>query len=133
MLTPLDQSVDVNCTSEICLYRLASPDPNEVSIHRFVGDKGFTYIVMDMDYCEACDHFTQILYQCRYLGRDGLFMHKFKIAGAAFEAYADPSVVDRCFELLKDHYDRDTTKGRLAQVRVLLRTMKGDHRAKENL
>ena len=27
----------------------------------------------------------------------------FKIAGATFEAYADPSVIDRCFELLKDH------------------------------
>ena len=35
----------------------------------------------------------------------------FKIAGAAFEAYADPSVVDRCFELLKDHYGHNTTKG----------------------
>ena len=30
----------------------------------------------------------------------------FKLAGATFEAYADPSVVDRCFELLNDHgYD----------------------------
>ena len=27
----------------------------------------------------------------------------FKIAGATFEAYADPSVVDRCFELLTHH------------------------------
>ena len=27
----------------------------------------------------------------------------FKIAGATFEAYADPSVVDRCLELLKHH------------------------------
>ena len=27
----------------------------------------------------------------------------FKLAGATFGAYADPSVVDRCFELLKDH------------------------------
>ena len=27
----------------------------------------------------------------------------FKLAGATFEAYADPSVVNRCFELLKDH------------------------------
>ena len=30
----------------------------------------------------------------------------FKLAGPTFEAYADPSVVDRCFELLKGHgYD----------------------------
>ena len=27
----------------------------------------------------------------------------FKLAGATFEAYVDPSVVDRCFELLKNH------------------------------
>jgi len=33
----------------------------------------------------------------------------FKLAGATFEAYADPSVIDRCFELLKDHYNRDST------------------------
>ena len=41
----------------------------------------------------------------------------FKIAGATFEAYADPSVVDRCFELLKNYYDRNSVKGRLVQVR----------------
>ena len=27
----------------------------------------------------------------------------FKLAGATFEAYADPSVVNRCFKLLKGH------------------------------
>ena len=43
----------------------------------------------------------------------------FKIAGATFEAYADPLVVDCCFELLKGHYSHETTKGRLVQVRVL--------------
>ena len=33
----------------------------------------------------------------------------FKLAGATFEAYADPSVVDRCFEILKNHkyYNQD--------------------------
>ena len=33
----------------------------------------------------------------------------FKLAGTTFEAYADPSVVNRCFELLKDHkyYNQD--------------------------
>jgi hypothetical protein len=42
--------------------------------------------------------------------RPGLHDHQadaliilFKLAGATFEAYADPSVIDRCFELLKDH------------------------------
>ena len=55
----------------------------------------------------------------------------FKIAGAAFEAYADPSVVDRCFELLKDHYGHNTTKGRLVQVRMQPHTLQGGHRADE--
>ena len=27
----------------------------------------------------------------------------FKVAGATFEAYSDPSAIDRCFELLKNH------------------------------
>ena len=31
----------------------------------------------------------------------------FKLAGATFEAYVDPSVVDRCFELLKGHCTYD--------------------------
>ena len=50
----------------------------------------------------------------------------FKLAGATFEAYADPSVVDRCFELLKEHYNHNEIKGELVQVRVL-RPVKGDH------
>jgi len=54
----------------------------------------------------------------------------FKLAGATFEVYADPSVVDRCFELLKGHCyappysDRDQRyreyhglRGELRQVR----------------
>jgi len=40
----------------------------------------------------------------------------FKLAGATFEVYADPSVVDRCFERLKGHYGHDTVKGKLVQV-----------------
>ena len=50
----------------------------------------------------------------------------FKLAGATFEAYADPSVVDRCFKLLKNHYSCNTVKGRLAQVRVA-NTVEGGH------
>ena len=55
----------------------------------------------------------------------------FKIAGATFEAYADPSVVDRCFELLKNHYSFNTVKGRLVQVRVA-HTVEGGNRVDEN-
>jgi len=42
----------------------------------------------------------------------------FKLAGATCEAYADPSVVDRCFELIKGHYSLDSVRGRLVQVRI---------------
>ena len=49
----------------------------------------------------------------------------FKLAGATFGAYADPSVVDRCFQLLNDHflkldgrYGRNSARKGLMQVRV---------------
>ena len=42
----------------------------------------------------------------------------FKLAGATFRAYADPSVVDRCFERLKHHYDHLPVKRELVQVRA---------------
>ena len=41
----------------------------------------------------------------------------FKIAGATFEAYAEPGVVDRCFELLKNYqYGSYSGKTRLKQA-----------------
>ena len=43
----------------------------------------------------------------------------FKLAGATFEKYVDPSVVDRCFELLKGH-PSNNAKNRLVQVRDLV-------------
>ena len=43
----------------------------------------------------------------------------FKLAGATFEKYVDPSVVDHCFELLKSHYSNNSVKNRLAQVHVV--------------
>ena len=42
----------------------------------------------------------------------------FKLAGATLEAYADPSVVDRCIELLRNHYRSDTVKHNLVRVRT---------------
>ena len=43
----------------------------------------------------------------------------FKIAGATFEKYVDPLVVDRCFECLKGHYSNNTTMKQLVQVCVV--------------
>ena len=40
----------------------------------------------------------------------------FKIAGATFGTIADPSVVDRCLELLKNHSSHNTSRSRLVQV-----------------
>ena len=40
----------------------------------------------------------------------------FKIAGVAFEGYTEPGVVDRCFELLKNHHYSDREKGNLKQA-----------------
>ena len=55
----------------------------------------------------------------------------FKIAGATFEAYADPPVVNRCFELLKDHYNSDLKKAKLVLVGVFYAT-KDVQRADKN-
>jgi hypothetical protein len=56
----------------------------------------------------------------------------FKLAGATFEAYADPSVVDRCFKLLKDHYSGNSVKRKLVQVRGFY-VVKGSHRTQTSL
>ena len=42
----------------------------------------------------------------------------FKLAGATFEAYADPSVVDRCFELLKNYCTGNPARRQLVEVRA---------------
>jgi hypothetical protein len=50
----------------------------------------------------------------------------FKLAGATFEAYVDPSVVDRCFKLLKEHCSHKMVKWTLLRVRAL-RVVKDGH------
>jgi hypothetical protein len=58
---------------------------------------------------------------------DALFIF-FKLAGATFGTYADPSAVDRCFDLLDGHYGRDPVKAELLQV-FPSRIVKGSHPA----
>ena len=55
----------------------------------------------------------------------------FKLAGATFEAYADTSVIDRCFELLEHHYSENPMKNQLVQVCASL-LVKGGHWANMN-
>ena len=43
----------------------------------------------------------------------------FKLAGATFEKYVDPSEVDHCFERLKGHYSNNPIGNRLVQVGVI--------------
>ena len=68
-----------------------------------------------------------IYYPTLYDHQADALMILFKLAGATFEAYAGPSVVDRCFELLDSHYGRDSERHGLVQVRAS-RTAKGSHR-----
>jgi hypothetical protein len=42
----------------------------------------------------------------------------FKTAGATFGTFADPSLVDRCLELLKNHYSNNASRSLLVQVRT---------------
>ena len=52
----------------------------------------------------------------------------FKLAGATLGAYANPSVVDRCSELLKSHYRYDSEKHGRVRVRAS-RAVNGGYRA----
>ena len=51
---------------------------------------------------------------------DGLLI-LFKLAGATFEKYGDPSNVDHCFELLGGHYKNNIVKEPLVQMRMVSR------------
>jgi len=57
----------------------------------------------------------------------------FTLAGAAFGAYTNPSVIDRCFELFNGHYDiHDLAKRKLVEVRALC-VVKGGRRLRRIL
>ena len=66
------------------------------------------------------DHILQSL-----VSRPKLYDHQadaiiilFKVAGATFGTFADPSVVDRCLEVLKNHYSNNASRSLLVQVRI---------------
>ena len=88
-------------------------------------DVNFVAHFVNLGYVEEAvirDHILQSL-----ISHPKLYNHQangliilFKLAGATFEKYADPSVVDRCFELLEAHYnDRHSAHGLLVQVRMV--------------
>ena len=106
------------------------------TLQSFYGDTNFIAHWTNLGYVKEVDVRNHILQSL--ISHPKLYGHQadaliilFKLAGATFEAYVDPAVVDRCFELLKANYTRDSTDWELLQVRVP-RVMKGDHRAKMN-
>ena len=79
------------------------------------------------------DHILQSLisYPKLYDHQADALIILFKLAGPTFEAYTDRSVVDRCFELLKDHYSSGA-KAELVKVCVP-HVVEDSHWAKTNL
>jgi len=123
------------------------------AVREFYADANLVAHWANLGYMEEAairDHILQSL-----ISHPKLYDHQadaliilFKLAGATFEAYADPSVVDRCFELLRVHnyarpfntgYSWDNTnnnnylqvKKELVQVSVP-RAVKCSHQAKES-
>ena len=95
--------------------------------YRFPADANFIAHWANLGYVEEAairNHILQSLISHSKLydhQADGLVI-LFKLAGATLAKYADPAVVDRCFELLKGHYrDFTSVKGCLAQVGAVLR------------
>ena len=94
---------------------------------QFLADANFVAHWVNLGYVEESairNHILQALisHPKLYDHQAGALIILFKLAGATFQKYADPSVVDRCFELLEAHYDdRRSAHGLLVQVRVVSR------------
>ena len=92
---------------------------------KFYSDVNFVAHLANLGYVEEAairDHILQSLISYptpRYHQMNALII-LFKLAGPTFAKYADPAVVDRCFELLNDYrlrYPKNGTNG-LILVRV---------------
>ena len=75
-----------------------------------------------------CDHILQALtsHPKLYSHQADALIILFKLAGATFGAYAGLPVIDRCHELLYDHYSHNSVKGELVLVRMP-RIVKGSY------
>jgi hypothetical protein len=87
----------------------------------FLTDTNFIARWANLGYVEEetiRDHILQALisHPTLYDHQAGALIIFFKLAGATFGAYTDPSVIDRCFDLLKGYYGRDPAKAELLQV-----------------
>ena len=93
--------------------------------HWFLVDANFIAHLTNLGYVDEAaihNHILQSLisHQKLYDHQADALIILFKLAGATFAKYADPAVVDRCFELLKGHYTLGTGRIGLVQVRVVL-------------
>ncbi|KAF7347124.1 Serine/threonine protein kinase [Mycena venus] len=71
-VTPRQRQLHVR---EIALHQLASAHPNVVNLQRVAEEGTYTYIIMD--FAPDGNLFSQILYDCRYLGNTRLIRHIF--------------------------------------------------------
>ena len=92
---------------------------------QFVADVNFIAHWANLGYIEESAIRNHIL-QSLISHPGNLYYHQafalivlFKLAGATFEKYADPSVIDRCFERLKGRYGDNATGNQVVQVRVV--------------
>jgi hypothetical protein len=115
-----------HCTSKLRSFFLGNFDlvrngGRKAVLVTFLTDANFIARWANLGYVQEetiRDHILQFLISQPTLHdhqADALFIF-FKLAGATFEAYTDPSVVDRCFDLLGVHYGRDSVKAGLLQV-----------------
>ena len=101
-------------------------------INEFYADANLIAHWANLGYVEEATIHNRILqslisHQTLYQHQADALIILFKLAGPTFEAYADPSVVDRCFELLKDRYGHSSAVQVCAPCAV-----KGGHQTKTN-
>jgi len=103
------------CLQEFVSYNLTLVEqtvgnqaPGQGAKNLFYADANFIAHWANLGYVEEATIRNHILQSL--ISHPKLYDHQadaliilFKLAGATFGAYADPSVVDRCFELLKGH------------------------------
>ena len=92
---------------------------------QFIADANFIGHWANLGYIEESairNHILQSLIshpgKQYYHQADALFL-LFKLAGATFEKYVDPSVIDRCFERLKGRYSGEAAASQVIQVHVV--------------
>jgi hypothetical protein len=114
------------CTSKLRSFFSGNFDLLEYGVRKavldtFLTDVNFIARWANLGYVQEetiRDHILQSLisHQTLYDHQANALIIFFKLAGATFGAYTDPSVIDRCFDLLEGCYGSHPTRARLLQV-----------------